>query len=188
MSSLLDEWFVTQSLWDPETHWDGPKSLKHICNENTVHRNNLYILSLPSLLLLLPFTVKTPGILETVSKDKLDGWTDIKTDTVVQTDRRTEQNTIKKVDMIYELTFWRQAGCQTNQTVWQLVEQEDGGSHRGWNQTSEVHSVAAGEQKRLVMTESFIIHRDTCIVYTGEVQFMLPSFDNSAALSTRPWL
>ena len=44
----------------------------------------------------LPFTVKTPGILETVSKDKLDGWTDIKTDTVVQTDRLTEQNTIKK--------------------------------------------------------------------------------------------
>lgn len=53
----------------------------------------------------LPFTVKTPGILETVSKDKLDGWTDIKTDTVVQTDRRTEQNTIKKVDMIHVLTF-----------------------------------------------------------------------------------
>lgn len=53
------------------------------------------------------------------------------------------------------------------------MEQEDGGSHRGWNQTSEVHSVAAGEQKRLVMTESFIIHRDTCIVYLTQEKYSL---------------
>lgn len=143
MSSLLDEWFVTQSLWDPETHWDGPKSLKHICNENTVHRNNLYMIIA---IITITTTIYCENSRHTWNSVKRQiGWMDRHKDRHSCSDWQTDRTKYnKKVDMIHVLTFWRQAGCQTNQTVWQLVEQEDGGSHRGWNQTSEVHSIAAG--------------------------------------------